>query len=340
MENLTTTLSENEDVVETDNSTEEQVEEVENQEVESIEKSTEETNVDEYEKAWESIDTNNPSEDLFSETNVDMESTEVTEDQSNEVEEITQVDQQGLLIKNPILKYKGREIPVDNEEEAINLMQKGFKLESEMAKIKPFKSFLSILGNGNIKVEDLKAYDDAMSGNEQAKAYLTQKLGLQSTEESNGFFGEVDDKKQNVDKYNPEVPTQDPVAEYFANITEENPEVAGKVSSVYADLDDEFKQEIYNPQVFPMFASSVANGEFDKLYPIALKVRITNPGLTWLQAYQMAGKQQGTVKEKSEVPLEATKIPKQGSSKRRTPKDSYDRAFSMDTKELEAKLFG
>ncbi len=342
MEDIQTTLSDNEDVIENENNPDEQVENIEEQQVDSTEKSIEETTTDEYNKAWESIDTNNPSDDLFGETTGDIEDTVNTEDQSIEqVDEIPQVDTNGLLIKNPVLKYKGREIPIDNEEEAINLMQKGFKLESEMQRIKPFKSYINILDNGKITIEDLKAYDDAMNGNEQAKQYLVQKLGISSTSEANnGFFDEVDETKQSGDEYKPEVPVQDTVAEYFATITEENPEVAGKVSSVYAELDDEFKTEVYNPQVFPMFATSVANGEFEKLYPFAIKERLSNPGLTWLQAYQMAGKKQGKTEEKAEVPTKATKIPKAGSAKRRITGDDYDRAFSMDTKELEAKLFG
>jgi hypothetical protein len=339
MEDLTTTLSGNEDVVDTEINNDEQVE----TEVEQQVDSNEETNTEDYDKAWESIDTDNPSEGLFGETTVDDQKPVDTEDQSIEqVDEVQQVDTNGLMIKNPVLKYKGREIPIDSEEELINLAQKGFKLNTEMQKIKPYKSYVSIIDNGNIKIEDLKAFDDAMSGNEQAKDYLSKKLGLSTKDSgSNGFFDDVDDtpSEGQVD-YKPEVPTQDPVSDYFASITEENPEVAGKISTVYTDLDDEFKTEIYNPQVFPMFASSVANGEFDRLYPLAIKEKLSNPGLTWLQAYQMAGSKQGKVEDKAVVPSNATKIPKRNSSKPRTATDSYDRAFDMDTQELEAKLFG
>ncbi len=345
---VATTLSNNEDVVnnidENQNNQEAEQEEVLHQDVEESTEDTSsdetETTVDEYEKAWESIDTNNPSESLFGDTtDVTEAATEVMEDQHDEVSEVTQVDSNGLLIKNPVLKYKGREIPIDNEEEAINLMQKGFKLENEMAKIKPMKPYINILNSGNVTVEDLKAFDDAMSGNEQAKTYLAKKIGLSTNETDSNIFNEVD-TSNNKEDYKPDVPAQDPVAEYFAGITEENPEVAGKVSSVYSDLEDEFKMEIYNPQVFPMFVQSVASGEFDELYPLALKERVNNPALSFLQAYQMAGQKRGQVKQKSEVPTNAVKVPKNNSSKSRTSRDSYERAFDMDTKELEAKLFG
>jgi hypothetical protein len=337
MEETLTTPTIDGDVTETEINPDEQV--AEETQVESTE--VEETNEDEYAKAWESIDTSNPSEGLFGATTVDDEPTVDSEDQTIEqVDELPQVEQQGLLIKNPVLKYKGREIPIDNEEEAINLMQKGFKLESEMAKIKPFKSYMNVIDSGNITIEDLTAFNDAMSGNDQAKKYIQKKLGVDTSEANSSFFDEVDTPTETDVDYKPEVPVQDPVAEYFAGITEENPEVAGKVSTVYSDLDDEFKREVYNPQVFPMFAVSVANGEFEKLYPFAIKERLSNPALSWLQAYQMAGQKQGKPEEKATVPSNSTKVPKRGTNKRRVSTDNYDRAFEMDTKDLEAKLFG
>jgi len=323
--------------------TENEIEETqveENQEVEETSKA-EATNADEYEKAWESIDTDNPSEGLFGDTTVDNEDTVVAEDQSNnEVDELPHVDQNGLLIKNPVLKYKGREIPIDSEEELIALAQKGFKLENEMTKIKPFKAYMNIINDSGISVEDVKAYGDAISGNEQAKQYLAQKLGLQSTSQESSFFEEVDDKKQSVGDYKPEVPEHDPVGEYFASITEESPEVAGKISSVYGELEDEFKMEVYNPQVFPLFATSVANGEFERLYPFTIKERMNNPALTWLQAYQMAGKKYGTQEQQNDVPPKSTSIPKNKSTQRKLNRNTYDSAFEMDTKELEDRLFG
>jgi hypothetical protein len=208
-----------------------------------------------------------------------------------------------------------------------------------MAKIKPFKSFMNVLSDGSISIEDLTAFKDAMSGNDSAKKYIQNKLGVDTSESSSSFFDEVDETSSNEVDYKPDVPVQDPVADYFASITEENPEVAGKVSTVYSDLDDEFKREVYNPQVFPMFATSVANGEFEKLYPFAIKERISNPALSWLQAYQMAGQKQGKETEQATVPPKSTKVPKRGSSQGKKPTDSYDRAFSMDLEELEAKLF-
>ena len=340
MDTLSTTLTEEVDVV--TNEPTNQEEEVSNEEEVQVESNDETTDTSDYEKAWDSIDTNNPSPELFGETTVTEEETPSVEDQhTEETPETLDVSTDGLVIKNPVLKYKGREIPIDNEEEAINLMQKGFKLESEMSRIKPYKSYISIIENGKVTVEQLKALDDALNGNDQAKNYLKTQLGIESTSEANtGFFDEVDDKPS-VEEYKPDIPVQDPVAEFFTSLTEENPEVAGKVSQVYTELDDEFKLEVYQPNVFPLFAKSVADGEFEKLYPIAMKERISNPALTWLQAYQLAGKKAKTGKETRtvEVPSNATKISKSGTGRDVNHANDYDRAFEMSTEELEAKLF-
>ena len=301
-----------------------------------------ETNDSDYDKAWADIDTDNPSEGLFGET-LSEDTPDTLEDQQEVTDDIPIVENQatGLMIKNPILKFKGRDIPIESEEEAINLMQKGFKLESEMTKIKPYKQMIAILDNSTVGTEDLKAFADAMSGDEGAKTYIQKKLGLQSTSEATSFFDEVDDQKQPVDEYKPEVPQTDAVADYFRDVTENNPEVAGKVSQVYADIDDEFKNEVYTSQMFPMFVSSIASGEFDKLYPMAIKLKLASPQSTWLGAYQEAAKRaNGGKKPKTDVPPASTQIPKQGASNPRTTGSDYDKAFSMDRQELEDRIFG
>ncbi len=323
-----------EDVVDNDNN------EVEVEEQEIVEEVEETTDASDYDKAWEAMDTSNPSDDLFGETN-DDESRETDIDKPIESVDVDepQVVTEGLMIKNPVLNYKGRDIPVDSEEEAINLMQKGFKLESEMSKIKPYKGIINVLDKSGIDIESLQTFADALGGNEGAKAMLASKLGLTASSGDTGSFFDEEVESKPTEEYKPDVPKQDQVADYFGSLTEDNPEVAGRVSQVYSDLEDDFKLEVYNPQVFPMFASSIASGEFDRLYPIAIKMRLGNPGLSWLQAYQMAGNKQGKTESNTVVPPKSTAVPKTTGSKRTTG-DSYSRAWDMDTKDLEAKLFG
>jgi hypothetical protein len=151
------------------------------------------------------------------------------------------------------------------------------------------------------------------------------------------MFGEEQDK--GTKDYKPDVPAEDPVSSIYARLTEEQPELAGKVSQVYDDLDDEFKIEVYKPNVFPMFISSVASGEFEKLYPLAIKARMMNPALSWLEAYAMAGNKGNQPKQDKVVPPADTSIPKNKDTGRNVKELNYDSAYDLSLEELEKRLF-
>jgi len=51
--------------------------------------------------------------------------------------------------------------------------------------------------------------------------------------------------------------------------------------------------EVYKPQMFEAFVDSVNTGEFDTVYPIAVKEKALNPALSWVQAYQVGAKKTG-----------------------------------------------
>ena len=71
-----------------------------------------------------------------------------------------------------------------------------------------------------------------------------------------------------------------------------------------------------------------------------MKIRAMNPALSWLQAYAMAGQQGAPRETKAEEPPKTAKPPKRTSARKGGKgKDAYERAFSMDLEELEAKLF-
>jgi hypothetical protein len=321
-----TTLSGNEDVeVQSD---EQEVTTVD-QDVEQVE-----TNVDDYEKAWESIDVNEPPAEIFGETTVQETSEEPVSEESEHVEPNTE----GLVITNPVLKFKGKEIPIDSADEMIALAQKGFRLESEMSKIKPLRPLIKIIESAGLTAEDVQALADMKSGKKEALNYLKRTAGIEDEELPFGS-GLFEDKKEDTKDYKPDIPVDDPVASVFNRITEEDPELAGKVSKVYDDIDDEFKAEVYNPNVFPMFVSSIASGEFDTVYPIAVKTKMMNPALSWLEAYAMAGNQGNQSKQDKVVPPADTSIPKNKDTGRNVKEMNYDSAYDLSLEELEKRLF-
>jgi len=293
-----------------------------------------------YDEAWKNIDIDNPPDSIFGSTTEFEEPAEQPKVEEPVVPEETQVEAKtGLVISNPVLKYKGKEIPIDSEEELIALAQKGFKLESEMTKIKPQKQILNIVDG--VPAEDLKAFADAKSGDKAAIGYVLNMLGGSSEGQADDFWGAEPQREEEKKAYTPDIPQVDEVAEIFKDITENNPSVAGTVSEVYSELDDQFKQEVYNPQTFPAFVKSVESGEFDKVYPIAMKLRTQNPALTWLQAYGLAGQRVlgGKQEVQKETPPKSTSIPKQGTSERKLDKLDYDAAYDLSLDELEQRIF-
>jgi len=337
MDDVTTTPVDELDVTQQSNQEPEQEEVKSDVEDKNIESST---NDSDYDEAWKNIDIDNPPDSIFGNTTENEEPEEQTAAPTDLVPEETQVEAKtGLVISNPVLKYKGKDIPIDSEEELIALAQKGFKLESEMTKIKPKKQILNIIDG--VPAEDLKAFADAKSGDRSAIQYVLNMLGGSSEGQSDDFWETEPQREEEKKAYTPDIPQVDEVAEMFKDITENNPSVAGTVSEVYSELDDQFKQEVYNPQTFPAFVKSVESGEFDKVYPIAIKLRTQNPALTWLQAYGLAGQRvlEGKQEVQKETPPKSTSIPKQGTSERKLDKLDYDAAYDLSLDELEQRIF-
>lgn len=260
------------------------------------------------------------------------------ENQPNETEE-----QSGLLIKNPVLKFHGREIPVTSEEEIINLAQKGLKLETEMGKIKPQKKLIDLIESNKLTEEDLVAYIDALKGNDGAIQFLKKKLNITDEKSDyDDFFQEEKQPQQEVD-YKPQPTSSDPVKEWFDDYVYGRPDLAGKVVQVTNEIDASFFKEIYSTDVFPGFVQHVESGMFDKVYPYALKIKATNPTMSWLTAYNRGV----DASWQTEKPVEkkapkTTKVPRQEPAQEYKPqaKSDYDKVWDDDEfyKDIKRKI--
>ena len=268
-----------------------------------------------------------------------VETTNPTEVDPLTVTSETQVDKIGaFMLDTPVLKFKGKDIPIDNPEELIALAQKGFSFEDNMASIKPQKKALSIIEG--IPLDVLQALSDLNGGKKDAISYLKSTYGIQDKTNDLDPFGDEPDQPAPIDStYTPEVKEEDPIQEIWDDFASGNQVAAAKVSEAYAEIDESFKAEIYNPQVFPSFIKSVSTGEFDKVYPLAIKAKSLNPGMTWLQAYTaaMKGQPQATNVEppKSARPIRDVSTPTGGAT------DRADQVWNDEAyyKEVEAKLF-
>ena len=297
---------------------------------------------DDYDSIWEQDVDNVDLEQLSNENGEeenglqeDDNEKENYEENEEEIEE-KQEPKNGLVITKP-LKYRGKEIWVKTEEEAIELMQKGLDYSFKMNKIKPLRNIASIIEEAGLEPEDVKALADAKNGNEQAIKYLANKFNI-SIEPEDDIFGDED----RTSDYKPEVTSENPIEEIYKEISVKDPVLAGKVASTWDELDDTFKAELSSPDIFRAFIGSVQTGEFDKVLPEAIKVKAINPALSWIQAYQYAVQNIGSVIQQPKEPTDTVKpkrINKQ-KRKRKTIEQSYEEIWdNKSIEELEKEIF-
>jgi len=247
-------------------------------------------------------------------------------------EEASKEEQKGVLITKP-LKYKGKEIYIDNEEEAIALMQKGLDYEMKMSKIKPLRGIAKIVEESGLTQEEIQALADAKKGKAEALEYLAKNFGLEriSGEEDIDIF----DDEPRKNNYKPEVIQDDPIKEILVDVNNHDPELYGRVVKTFEELDPVFQQELYQPNVFPLFVGSVATGEWDKTYPEAVKIKAVNPALSWLQAYQAALQKVVQPKQTKSEPPKQVKSKK---PKKRTTTNKYEELWDKDLDELAREI--
>ena len=262
-----------------------------------------------------------------------------------------------FMVDKPTLKFKGKEIPIDSQEELISLAQKGMQMETAAAEIKPKRKVLKIVEG--IPLEVLQAVADIHSGNTGAISFLKKQYGIEDTrstvpqKEAGSIWdegGEVDPvpavetPSETESAYAPQIAEEDPVGEYWNEFAQSNPTGAAKVNETYSGLDDSFKTEIYTPEAFPYFVASVNSGEFDNAYPLAIKEKSLNPAMTWIQAMSIAAKKVGQVEEPAPQPPASATPPANTSGADRNigEQTKADRVWNDDTyfKEIEDKLFG
>ncbi len=268
---------------------------VENEQVDEnaqVEQSTTEA----YDEAWDNVDINDTS--LFDEEH--QESVDNTEPETTS-EAIEAEASAAFMASSPILKFKGKDIPIDNPEELINLAQKGFKMETEMANIKPQKKVLQTVSD--VPIEILQAVADLHNGKQEAFDYLRERYEIK--EGTNDDFFE-EGKEDKPTSYTPDIKVETSIETFWNEYSANNVQNAGRVSEVYASLEPSFQAEVYNDKMFPSFVESVVTDEFDNVYPLAIKEKSLNPAVSWIQAYAAAAQKVGTTEEaRNEPPVSA-----------------------------------
>jgi hypothetical protein len=298
-----------------------------------------------YNDAWDKIDVNDTSILDEQPTTVVNDPLQVEESFEDTSTNNTNNSIGAFMSDKPVLKYKGKEIPVENADELIALAQKGLSLEVRAAELKPKEKALKIIDN--VPLEVLQAVADLNSGKTDAINYLKSTYGItdpKPTESNDNFWDEKSDEKPvtNESEYKPTIAQEDPVASFWKDYTASNQVGAAKVNEIYSGLEESFKTEIYTPEIFPAFVQSIESGEFDSVYPLAVKEKSLNPAMTWIQAYQMAVQKGGFNPTTSEPPAAATPPKHADQSRHLSAEAAADRVWNDPEyfRELENKIFG
>ncbi len=272
-----------------------------------------------YDDAWDKVDLDdaNTFEPMLNDA--PEETVEATEEPSTEEVEATEA----FMSAAPVLNFKGKDIPIDNQEELLKLAQKGFSFEAEMTKIKPQKKVLNTVDG--IPLEVLQAVSDLNQGKQEALEYLKDHYGVKDTTSDDMWNDNEEAPAEST--YTPEVTVDNPVKDYWDDYAQGNTEAAAKVSDVYKDLDQSFQSELYKPEVFPLFVNSVESGEFNDVYPLAVKERVLNPALSWVDAYATAAQKVNKPEAKRNDPPASAQIPSTQEERNVSPTGAADRIW-------------
>jgi len=141
----------------------------------------------------------------------------------------------------------------------------------------------------------LVAIKDAKSGNEKAKKYILDKLGIDIGSKDNDefdFFGSEDDnnksKDNEEDEYKPKVLDPNSIEYKVEKLKEANTEVFNATMSTFSTIPDDFKKEVSDPNIFDAFVEDVSNGIFQPVYQKAIELKAINGYDSWIEAYGKA----------------------------------------------------
>jgi len=312
--------------------------------------SNEQSQEEAYNEAWDNVNLDDDSvfDKAFSKTNDESTTVDIHSADPLSTTNETNNNIGSFMVDKPVLRYKGKDIPIDSEAELIALAQKGFQMETEAANMKPKKKALSIIDG--IPLEVLQAVADIHGGNTDAISFIKSQYNIKDVVQAtdNESFWDEGNKQetQQVEEkpaYTPEVTAEDPLGEFWTAYSDNSQQAAAVVSDMYGSLEESFKAEIYKPNVFQAFVQSVESGEFEKAYPIAIKEKSLNPAMTWIQAYGVAAGKIGQAPVKqAEPPASATAPSNTNQSRQMGGEAAADRVWEDDAyfKEIEAKLFG
>lgn len=221
----------------------------------SVEEETTKTTSTELEETTveETTTTTDDNSEVNSKENIDKES------QAEEPEELTVPDYEAFYktMTKPF-KANGREIQVENADDAVRLMQMGANYSKKMEQLKPKQALLKVLEEHNLDNKEQLGYlVDLVNKKPEAIAKLIK--------ESEIDLYDFDTEQAN--EYKPTLDLQEPTL--FENVLSDvlltNPEMSTVMEDI-TSWDNFSKQAIYGePKIITAIAEQKANGMYDKI---------------------------------------------------------------------------
>jgi hypothetical protein len=253
---------------------------------------TEEPAVTELEQSQEVTDEPEVVQEQEENNTSEESETETEEDKQEPTEEdkVTEVGDAEAQLKKLLTPFKanGRDIKIDNVDEAIKLMQQGANYNKKMAALKPSLKVLKMLENNGLLDEQKLTYlIDLDKKNPEAISKLIKDSGIDP----------LDVNTQEEPKYTPgnySVSDAQVNLDSVLDSIEHTPTYNRTMTVILEEWDDNSKRALANePNLIPLINEHVSNGVFDAIATEMMKQRALGnlSGLSDLQAYETIGKQ-------------------------------------------------
>ena len=187
----------------------------------------------------------------------------------------------GIVLTNPDFVINGSKITVRSEEEIRALVERGLKANITLKKYDGKLEIIDFVEKYNLSVEDLVAIRDLKAGNSEAIQYF-KKFTPEDEPEDNDYddyddwFEEKPKKKQPKKEYKPKiegVKKERTSQDVYTELSESNPALAIKVLDAYNSMIPQAQVLFWNnPTYMQALIESVNIGEWEQVYPEALKI--------------------------------------------------------------------
>lgn len=272
--------------------------EVEDDEAEEFDKDTEQP--DEVEEDSDEVESNEGKEEVVDEAEDGSEEPdEVEADKPDEVEEVA--DEEPKIAKYKV-KANGTELELTNDE-LLQLAPKALNYTQKMQEIAPWRKSISALKDNGMTHDDVNLMIDIMKGDKDAIAEIVKRHKIDTLEL------DVEESKYRPRDYGKD--ENELALEDVVNSIKKDPEF--KVTQYVVDdaWDVRSRGELAkNPSMIEGLHVDIKNGTFDKVNPIALKLKaLDGARKTDLDYYLEAGSQHyAELRRVQEVEANKTKL--------------------------------